>query len=166
MCRGCRESDLLGSGCDYGTHTADKEQNGDMGKFRRVDFVAAVGALLALVTTVNYIWMSSQAGGGPSGLFKTIPRGVTVYLSNQVNRPVLWVVVVLLVGIVLASYGARLDSLYRRAVLLLAGAVLVVMGKLALSSGMAVFSIGIPLVVAGLICFVAVARRRRRVPGA
>lgn len=137
-----------------------------MGKFRRVDFVAAVGALLALVTTFNYIWMSSQAGGGASGLFKTTPRGVVAYLSNQLNRPVLWVVVVLLFGIVLASYGARLDFRYRRVVLLLAGAVLVVMGKLAMSSGMAVFSIGIPLVVAGLICFVAVAWRRPRVPGA
>lgn len=137
-----------------------------MSKFRRLDLVAAMGALLAVVTTVNYIWLSGQPGSEPSGLFKPIPRGVAVFRSNQVNRPVLWVVVVFLIGIALASYGVRFDSPYRRVALLLASAALVMMGKLALSSGMAELSIGIPLVVEGLICFVAVVWRRQRLPDA
>jgi hypothetical protein len=88
------------------------------------------------------------------------------YLTSQVDRPVFWAFDVLVAGIALASYGSRLDIPYGRTVLSLAGVVLMVMGKLALASGFAIFSIGIPLVVAGLLCLVAVVRRKPLAPGA
>jgi hypothetical protein len=136
-----------------------------MNKYRRFDRVAVAGALLAFVSTLNYMWSSSQLGGQGSWWYKRIPSGVA-YFTNERPRPVLWASAALIVAIAMASYGARFDSPYRRIALSLAGVDLLVMGKLAWWSGMAVFSIGIPLVVAGLICLVAVARRRRLAPGA
>ena len=131
-----------------------------MKKNRRFDRVAVVGTLLAFVTTLNYVWSNGRVTGGTSQLFKTIPRGGAAYSSDQANHPMYWAWAVLVVGITLANYGSRLEFRYRRTALLLAAAVLIVMGKLALASGMATFSIGIPLVVAGLICLVAAIRSR------
>jgi hypothetical protein len=135
-----------------------------MKSHRRFDRVAVVGALLAFVTTLNYVWSSSQLGGEASRLFKTTPIGVA-YLTNERLRPVYWACAVLVVGISLANYGSRLEFPYRRTALWFAGAVLIVMGKVALASGMATFSIGIPLVVAGLVCIVAAIRNRRLASG-
>jgi hypothetical protein len=130
-----------------------------------LDRLAVVGALLAFVTTLNYTWSSSRFGNEASWLFKTTPRGVA-YFTNERLRPVFWALDVLVAGIVLASYGSRLDIPYGRTVLSVAGVVLMVMGKLALASGFAVFSIGIPLVIAGLLCLVAAIRRKPLAPGA
>lgn len=136
-----------------------------MSNYRRFDRVAVMGAVLAFVTTLNYFWSSNRVIGGTSQMFKTIPRGVAVYLSHQENRPVYWACAVLVIGISLANYGSRLEYRYRRTALLLAGAVLIMMGKLALASGIATFSIGIPLVTAGLICISAAIRNKRLAPG-
>jgi hypothetical protein len=148
-------------GCEVVTRAADQEQTDEMSKPRRVDSVAVAGAILTSVTTVYYIWLSSQLGGAAEWMFKSVPTGGTVFFSNRATRPVAWVVPMLAVAIGLASYGAGINSQYRRTALLLAGGILFVMGWLALLSGFAVLTIGLPLVAAGLLCVVATLRRRK-----
>jgi hypothetical protein len=139
----------------------NEEQNDSVTIRRRADLVAVTAALLILVTTILYSWKTSRPGAQPMGLFRPFPRGETMYLREQANRPLLWVLVVLLGGIVLASYGARFASPYRRTALLLSGVVLLVMGWLAIFPYDSVHSVGVPLFVSGLLCLVAAVRRRR-----
>jgi hypothetical protein len=137
-----------------------------MSKRRQVDPVAAAGSALALVTAVVYIWLTSQVGGISVMLFRSISSRVAFYSSDQMNRPLVWVLAVLFGGTALAAYGAKITFSYRRTALLLAGAVLIVMGRLDIFSGVDVFLIGVPLFAAGLLCIVAAAWRRRPAMGA
>ena len=133
-----------------------------MTKRLQIDFLAAVGAALAFATTVLYSWKTSQVFS-PMGLFRPFARGEAMFLSEQANRPVLWVLALLLGGTGLASYGARTHSRYPRTALLLAALVLLVMAGLAIFPYDAVYSIGVPLFASGLLCLVAAARRKQQV---
>jgi hypothetical protein len=101
-----------------------------MGRLR-IDPVAAAASLLALAMVVAYL----------------------VVIQQQDGEPALWVVTALVLGAAAAGYGAVRAFRHRRLALLLAGVVLVVLGMLA------IFSIGLPILLAGGLCFVAFARR-------
>jgi hypothetical protein len=83
---------------------------------------------------------------------------VWVYLMvirQQDGEPAAWAVVVLVTGAAAAGYGGVVGWPYRRAALLLAGFVLAALGVLA------ILSIGLPILVAAALCFVAAARLTR-----
>lgn len=103
-----------------------------MSKHRQVDLVAATAAALILIMTVVYL----------------------VVMHQQGNQPLVWVLIVLLGGAVLTGYGARIASRHRRVALLWAGMVMTVLGFLA------IFSIGYPLLAAGVLCLVAASRAK------
>ena len=98
----------------------------------RLDPVAVTAAVLALAMLVVYLSIIWQQDGEPAA----------------------WAVAALIVGAPAAGYGAVVTFPYRRASLLLAGLVLVVLVVLAR------FSIGLPILVAGALCLVAVMRQR------
>lgn len=78
-----------------------------------------------------------------------------VYVSvmrQQGEHPLVWVLGVLLTGAALAAHGARVAASHRRLALVVAGLFLSALGLLAL------LSIGLPMVVAGVLCFLAAAR--------
>lgn len=100
---------------------------------RRVDLLAAAGTAVVLIMTVIYIWVMRQQG----------------------DRPLVWVLTVLLGGAVLSGYGAMNSSWYRRAALLIAGVLLTILGILA------ILSIGYPILAAGILCLIAGARAKR-----
>ena len=84
---------------------------------------------------------------------------VAVYLAairQQSGQPATWFLAALILGAALAAYGARIGSSYRLGVLLLAGIVLVMLGMLG------ILSIGLPILVAGLLCFVSAVRTGNR----
>jgi hypothetical protein len=155
-----------GRGCDCLVLAGAKERDEVMSKGRRIDPVATAGATLTFVTTVNYIWVMTRVRAQGMALFRPLPRGTSTYLVEQSNRPLVWVLAVLLGTTALSSYGAKITSPYRRTALLLAGAILMVMGRFAMLSYGAGFTIGVPLFVAGLLCVVAAVWRRRLVMGA
>ena len=99
----------------------------------RVDLVALVAAVLALVMLFVYLWI----------------------IMRQGSNPVYWFVGALLVGAATAGYGVATVSSHRAAALFLAGFVLFVAGVLA------IWSIGFPILLAGSLCFFAAARSRR-----
>jgi len=99
----------------------------------RLDLVAVVAAVLALVIIVVYLWIMRQ----------------------ESDRPVLWFLAALILGAAAAGYGAITASPHRGAALLLAGVVLAVMGVLA------ILSIGFPILVAGALCLFSAARSAR-----
>jgi hypothetical protein len=102
-----------------------------MGRIR-IDLVAAAASSLAVAMVVVYL----------------------VVIHQQDGDPALWAVAALVVGAVAAGYGAVRAFHHRRAALLLAGLVLVALGLLA------ILSIGLPILLAGVLCFVAFARQR------
>jgi hypothetical protein len=99
----------------------------------RIDLVAATASLLALAMLAVYL----------------------VVIRQQDGEPALWAVAALVFGAAAAGYGAVPAFRHRRAALLLAGLVLVALGMLA------ILSIGLPILVAGALCFVGFARRRQ-----
>ncbi len=97
------------------------------------DGLAAAAAVLALVTTVGYLLVLRSQGG---------------------ESPVGWFLLALCTGAALAGYGARRGVPHRRGALFGAGAVLLAMGLLA------ILSIGLPIVLAGVLALAAGARAR------
>jgi hypothetical protein len=80
-----------------------------------------------------------------------------VYLSvirQQGDSPAPWVVAAFVIGAVAAGYGAIIPVPHRRGAL--AGAAVVLMGL----GFLAILSIGLPVLAAGLLCVVAIARHR------
>ena len=97
----------------------------------RIDLFAAAGCSLAVAMVVVYVAVIRQQG----------------------NEPLAWVVAVLVVGAAAAGYGAVPASPHRREALLLAGILLAGLG------GLAILTIGLPILVAGGLCFAGFARR-------
>lgn len=103
-----------------------------MGRIR-VDAVAGVSAVLALVMAFVHVAVTQEQGGEPAA----------------------WPVAVLIGGAVAAAYGAVRGVPYGRASLVLAGLSLVVLGVLAM------LTLGLPILVAGALSLVAAVRPRR-----
>jgi hypothetical protein len=97
----------------------------------RLDRVAVAASVLALAMLVVYLSVIRQ----------------------QEGQPAAWAVAASIIGAGAAGYGAVVTAPYRRAALLLAGLVLVVLG------GLAILTIGLPILVAGALCLVAVLRQ-------
>lgn len=100
-----------------------------MGRFR-FDLVAVAASLLALVMLFVYLSVINQQEGDVA----------------------LWAVAVLVVGAGAAAYGAATGSPHRRASLIAAGLLLGALGVLA------ILSIGLPILVAGVLALVAAMR--------
>jgi len=86
-----------------------------------------------------------------------------VYLGimrQEADSPAPWFVAALVLGVVAAGYGAHPASPHRGSALILAGLVLAAIGVLA------IFSIGLPILLAGALCLAAGARAARHCPGA
>lgn len=97
---------------------------------RNLDLSAVAAVTLSLAMLMVYLWI----------------------MSIESDQPAYWFVAALIVGTVGAGYGAPADSPNRLAALLAAGVVLVATGLLA------ILSIGLPILVAGVLCLVAAAR--------
>ena len=95
-----------------------------------MDLVAASASLLAVVMLVVYLSILRQEDG----------------------EPALWAVAALVLGAAASGYGAVRRAPRRRPALVAAGLVLLVLGVLA------ILSIGLPIVVAGVLCLVAAVR--------
>jgi hypothetical protein len=104
------------------------------------DPFAAAAAVIAAVMVVVYVWLIAQ----------------------QDSELALWFVAGLVVCALVAAYGSARAAPVRQPALIVSGAALVLLGLLALAS------IGLPIVVAGVLALVAAARsgRRARVPPA
>lgn len=111
---------------------AVEEQN--RGVSRRLDALALAAAVLALAVLLGYLAIMRQ----------------------ESDVPAAWFVAALVLGSALAAYGANTGAHHRRAALLLAGLMLAVVGVLA------ILSIGLPILVAGVLCLVAAARSSQR----
>lgn len=96
----------------------------------RLDPLAGMAAVLALVMFVVYL----------------------VVIGLQEGERADWFVVALLVGAASSGYGAVLTAPYRRPFLMFAAVILMVMGFLAM------FSIGLPIFIAGAFCLGAALR--------
>ena len=99
----------------------------------RWDPFAAAASALALTMLVVYLWVIREQEDG---------------------APAAWAVGALIIGAGAAGLGAVVAAPYRGACLGLAAAVLILVGSLA------IFSIGLPILVAGMLCIVAVWRSR------
>ena len=102
----------------------------------RVDGVAVVAAAIALAMTALYLGIMRSEG----------------------DSPVAWFLVALVGGALAAAYGADRRSPRRPTVLFLGGLVLSVIGLLG------VFSIGLPILVAGVLTVTAGVRSLRQEP--
>ncbi len=100
-----------------------------MGRLR-FDLLAADAAVLALAMLVVYVSVIREQGG----------------------EVAVWAVVVLVADAAAAAYGSVRSSPHRRATLVAAGVLLVALGVLAL------LTIGLPILLAGLLCLVSAAR--------
>jgi hypothetical protein len=131
---------------------------------RRVDLVAVTAAGLILITTVNYLFFSKSLMAGQGfALLIEVPRGMASYWAAFMNRMPFWNTAafsILLAGTGLAIYGAILISPYRRIALALAGLILTWLGIVAISS------LGVPIILAGLLCLAAASRRDRPIRNA
>ena len=101
----------------------------------RLDPVAVAASTLALAMLVVYLSVIRQQQGDPAA----------------------WVIAALIIGSAAAGYGAGVASPYRRSSLVLAALVLFVLGLAA------ILTVGLPILVAGVLCLVAVLRQA---PGA
>jgi predicted membrane metal-binding protein len=101
---------------------------------RRVDLFALAAAVLAGALTVMYVFL----------------------VHSQGNRPAWWAVGILSVAVLGAAYGVRLRAPYRLYPLVVASVGLFLLGFLAL------FSIGLPLMLAAVLCVVAALRTPTR----
>ena len=97
---------------------------------RRLDVLAAVAAVLAVAMTAVYLAL----------------------LRQEQDRPLPWVLLVLALGAAGSGYGAVVAWPHRRAALWSAGLLLAALGAVA------ILSIGLPILVAGILCLVAAAR--------
>jgi hypothetical protein len=100
----------------------------------RLDPVALAGAALALVMALTYVAL----------------------MRGQGDRPLAWVLAVLVGAAALAAVGSHRSAPRARVLLLAAAALLLALGVLAL------LTIGLPIIGAGVLCLVAAARRPRR----
>jgi hypothetical protein len=124
---------------------------------RRADLVAVTAASIIFITTVLYLIFTKSliVNRGPA-LLTLVPTGITGYWAAFTNGMPFWngpVNSLLLIGTILAIYGARYASPYRRTALVLAGLGLTWLGIFALPQ------LGAPTIVAGLLCLVAALRR-------
>jgi hypothetical protein len=103
---------------------------------RAWDRLALIGSLLCTLTGVGYVWLIQQQG----------------------NQPTAWFLGGLIVGVLLAVYGAATAVAWRTAALMISGTVLVVLGLLG------ILSIGVPILGAGVLVLAAGVRSRSRVP--
>lgn len=97
-----------------------------------LDYFAAAGSVLALVMLAMYLLIIRQ---------------------QEEGQPASWAVAALLVGAGAAGYGARMTAPYRRAALMLGGLALLLVGVLA------ILTIGLPIMVAGALCLLAVVKQ-------
>jgi hypothetical protein len=100
----------------------------------RIEPLALIAATLAMGMAAGYVWL----------------------IGKQGDRPLPWVLALLLAGALLAAYGAVRHLPYRRAALLAAGVALTTLGLLALPS------IGLPIIAAGLLALAAIWRAAPR----
>lgn len=98
----------------------------------RLDLLALFAAVIALAVAVLYLFLVSTEGSSPAA----------------------WAVAVLVIGGVGAAYAVRVRSPYRRVALLVGAVCLLPLGYLA------IFSIGLPLLLAGSLCAAAALRAR------
>ena len=77
-----------------------------------------------------------------------------VVIRQQDGQPAVWAVAILVLGAAAASYGGVKSAPYRRAALLSAACGLAALGLLA------ILSIGMPILLAGVLCLVAAVRQR------
>lgn len=96
----------------------------------RFDLLAAAASVLALVTLVVYVSVIRQQGG----------------------EVAVWAVAFLVAGTAAAAYGSVQTSPHRRTALVAAAVLLVALGVLAL------LTIGLPILLAGVLCLVSAAR--------
>jgi hypothetical protein len=99
-----------------------------------IEPLALIAAILAVGMTVVYVWLIHQQG----------------------SQPVLWVLIALLAGALLAAYGALWRVRYRRTALLVATATLTVLGVLG------ILSIGLPILASGVLALASVLRPAHR----
>jgi hypothetical protein len=100
-----------------------------------VDLLAVAASALAAVMTAVYVGI----------------------MNSQDDPPLAWVLVALLGAMALTAYAAFTGSPMRRQALVVAAGVLGLLGLLA------IFSIGLPILLAGVLAGVAAARARRPV---
>jgi hypothetical protein len=104
------------------------------GVVRRLDLLALLAAVIAVVMAGVYVQV----------------------MHSQEDQPLAWVLTVLGASALLATYGAPVDASHRRLALVLAGVGLVLLGLLA------ILSIGLPILVAGLLALVGSTRQPSR----
>jgi cytochrome bd-type quinol oxidase subunit 2 len=104
---------------------------------RRVDLLAAVACLLSVGMLVAYLLL----------------------VHSQSGSPAVWAVAVLVVAVAGTAYATSRRASYRRRVLVLCAVLLVALGFLA------ILSIGLPILLAGLLCMIAAARFAGPAPG-
>jgi hypothetical protein len=95
-----------------------------------IEPLALIAAILAMGMTVVYVWLIHQQG----------------------SQPVLWVLIALLAGALLAAYGALWRVPHRRTALVAAAATLTVLGVLG------ILSIGLPILASGVLALASVLR--------
>ena len=98
-----------------------------------IEPLALTAAIVAAAMVVFYVWLIRQQG----------------------NQPLSWVLIVLLVGGLLAAYGAFWRVPYRRAALVPAVIALTVLGVLG------ILSIGLPILASGILALVSLLRPGR-----
>ncbi len=98
----------------------------------RLDLAAVAAAVLAVVNLSVYLMVIRQQDG----------------------QPAVWAVAILVLGAAAAGYGSVRNAPYRRAALLSAACGLAALGLLA------ILTIGMPILLAGLLCLVAAVRQR------
>ncbi|HSS67836.1 MAG TPA: hypothetical protein VLK34_04750 [Nocardioidaceae bacterium] len=101
-----------------------------VGTVRGLDLFALLAAAVAVTMAIVYVQV----------------------MRGQDDEPLAWVLIVLGASAVLAAYGARMSAPHRQVVLIAAGVVLLLLGVLA------IFSIGLPILVAGVLALVASTR--------
>ena len=98
-----------------------------------IEPLALTAAIVAAGMAVFYVWLIGQQG----------------------NQPLPWVLIILLVGALLAAYGALWRVPYRRTALVPAVIALTVLGVVG------ILSIGLPILAAGILALVSLLRPGR-----
>ena len=125
-CRKCHRTGVTATGVmDHGVMAARMRGT--------IEPLALTAAIVAAGMAVFYVWLIGQQG----------------------NQPLPWVLVVLVVGALLAAYGALWRVPYRRTALVPAVIALTVLGVLG------ILSIGLPILAAGILALVSLLRRGR-----
>jgi hypothetical protein len=99
-----------------------------------IEPLSLIAAILAAGMTVVYVWLIHQQG----------------------SQPVPWVLIALLAGALLATYGALWRVPYRRTALSAAAAALAVLGVLG------ILSIGLPILASGVLALASILRPAHR----